>query len=159
MQVIELMLTGAEVKRSRSHVPTKIAVNINIEKLTPRDANTVVADFTYAISYLPDVATVKVFGMAHCKDTAENIKKVLAEHKKTKVVPMDLGATLLNMVNANAGLNSIFLIRPFNLLPPFMPPLISTGVPMSARQGAPARPQVQPRASPATRATVPRKKK
>jgi hypothetical protein len=38
------------------------------------------------------------------------------------------------MINANAGINSIFLIRPFNLLPPFMPPLIAEeGAPTSVK--------------------------
>ena len=53
------------------------------------------------------------------------IRKMLAEYKKRKSIPPEYGSVVVNMINASAGLNGIFLLRPFNLMPPFMPPPIT----------------------------------
>ena len=55
---------------------------------------------------------------------AEMWKPILAEFKKKKALPPELASNAINMINANAGINIVFLVRPFNLAPPFMPPPI-----------------------------------
>lgn len=124
LQVNGLVFKGAEVKRDRDGVPSSVDVNIDIDAVTQKAENGVLVGFTYKVDYRPDVGSLRIRGEAYCVDTPANIKAVLAEYKKKKTLPMEFGVSALNMINANAGMNSIFLIRPFNLLPPFMPPMI-----------------------------------
>ncbi|MBU0532443.1 hypothetical protein KKB44_03035 [Candidatus Micrarchaeota archaeon] len=128
-EVLNLVFTEGEVKRLKHNVPETVTVDVSISKITQKEPSIAILDFTYAVDYKPQVGQVKIVGQAYCKDTPQNIKKAQAEFKKKKILPMEYGARVINMINANAGMNSIFLIRPFNLLPPFMPPLISTEEP------------------------------
>lgn len=125
-EVLNIVFDGGEVKRIKHNVPETIVVNVNIDEITPREEGIVMLDFTYKIDYKPEVALVKITGQAYCRDTPENLKKAIAEYKKKKILPMEYGASVVNMINANAGLNSVFIIRPFNLMPPFMPPMLTT---------------------------------
>ncbi len=125
-EVMGLVLTGGDVKRFNAKVPASVAVNVQVTKMTKQDQKNVVLDFAYTIDYKPKVAFLKITGRAYCQDHPNNIKKAMLEFGKKKYLPMEYGASVINMINANAGMNSIFLIRPFNLLPPFMPPLITT---------------------------------
>jgi len=120
-----LVLTGADVKKASSTIPKSVNVDLAVTKLTKKDASTITLDFAYVIHYLPKVARVKLTGHAYCQDTAPNIRKALLTYKKTKKLPFDVAGEVLNMINANTAMNAIFLIRPFNLLPPFMPPLVT----------------------------------
>lgn len=124
LEMVEFVLLGGEVKKSSPGVPKNVTVNVNVDRITPKTTDSVLLEFTYAVDYSPGVGMVRMTGEAICRDTPENIRKMLAEYKKKKSLPLEYGATVLNMINASAGLNSIFLIRPFNLMPPFMPPLI-----------------------------------
>ncbi|MBD3210884.1 hypothetical protein GF318_05895 [Candidatus Micrarchaeota archaeon] len=126
LEVLNIVFNGGEVKRMEHNVPESVNVNVNIDKVTLKDPNQALLDFTYSIDYKPKVARLKITGQAYCRDTKENLKKMHAAFKKKKVMPMEYGARVVNMINANAGMNSIFLIRPFNLLPPFMPPMLTT---------------------------------
>ncbi len=135
LEVMGLVFRGGEVKKARDGVPSGIDVNVNIDKITTKEAGGVVLDFTYAVDYKPDIGSLRIKGEAFCRDNPDNIKKMLAEYKKNKIVPMEFGATAINMINANAGMNSIFMLRPFNMLPPFMPPLIATEAKVVAKEG------------------------
>jgi hypothetical protein len=125
MKLMGLVLTGADVKKVNSSIPKSVNVDLAVIKITKKDATTITLDFAYIIDYLPKIARVKLTGHAYCQDSAPNIRKALLTYKKTKKLPFEVAGEVLNMINANAGMNAIFLIRPFNLLPPFMPPLIT----------------------------------
>jgi hypothetical protein len=133
LEVMGLTFRGGEVKKARDGVPANIDVNINVDKITQKTPDGVILEFTYAVDYMPDIGSLRISGEAFCRDTPENLKRMLIEYKKAKIVPMEFGATAINMINANAGMNSIFLLRPFNLLPPFMPPLIATEAKIAAK--------------------------
>ncbi len=135
LEVMGLVLTGGDVKRFNAKVPASVAVNVQVTKMTKQDQKNVLVEFAYTIDYKPKVAHLKITGRAYCQDHPDNIKKAILEFNKKKYLPMEHGASVINMINANAGMNSIFLIRPFNLLPPFMPPLITT----EGKESAPAR--------------------
>ncbi|MEW6035268.1 MAG: hypothetical protein AB1529_01530 [Candidatus Micrarchaeota archaeon] len=126
LEVMGLTFRGGEVKKQKDGVPSGVEVNVNIEKITQKTPEAVLMEWSYTVDYKPDVGSVKIMGEAYCRDTPDNIKRMLADFKKKKSMSMEFGATAINMINANAGMNSIFLVRPFNLLPPFMPPLIAT---------------------------------
>ncbi len=126
LEVLGLIFRGGEVSRPKEGVPQGIDVNVNIEKITQKQPDGVVLEFTYAIDYKPDLGSLRISGEAFCRDRPDNIRKMLVEYKKKKIIPMEYGAAAINMINANAGMNSIFMLRPFNMLPPFMPPLIAT---------------------------------
>lgn len=124
LEVINLVLTKGEVKREKHNVPEFVEVDVRIDDIVQKEQDVAVLDFTYIVDYRPDVASLKISGKAYCRDTPDNILKAIAEHKKNKVLPAEYSLRVVNMINANVGINSILLIRPFNLLPPFMPPLI-----------------------------------
>ena len=125
LEMTQLMLNGAEVKKLSNDIPKNVSVDLEIEKITPRAPDTVILDFVYTISYGPNVAKLSVSGIALCRDSPENIKKVIDHHKKKKPLPFDLAGSAINMINSNVGMNSIFILRPFGLIPHFMPPPIS----------------------------------
>jgi hypothetical protein len=125
LEMVEFVLLGGEVKRTSPGVPKNVSVDVNVDRITPKTPDSVLLEFTYAVDYAPAVGMVRITGQAICRDTPDNIRKMLAEYKKKKSLPNEYGSSVINMINASAGLNSIFLIRPFNLLPPFMPPLIN----------------------------------
>jgi hypothetical protein len=125
MEVLNIVLTGGEVKRLKHDVPESVEINVNIDKITKKEADLAILDFTYQVDYKPKVAMLRMTGQAYCRENPATIKKIMAEHKKTKRLPMEHGARVINMINANVGLHSIFLIRPFNLMPPFMPPMLT----------------------------------
>jgi len=124
LEVINLVLTKGEVKREKHNVPESVEVDVRIDSIIQKEQDVAVLDFTYLVDYKPDVASIRISGKAYCRDTPENIVKAIAEHKKNRMLPMEYGVRVVNMINANVGVNSILFIRPFNLLPPFMPPLI-----------------------------------
>jgi hypothetical protein len=124
LEVLQILFNGAEVKKLSENLPNGVDVKVDVEKINPQAPDAVMLDFTYTINYKPSVASVVISGQAFCRDTPENVKKLLADFKKKKELPVEFGAAAINMINANAGMNSIFLIRPFNLLPPFMPPIM-----------------------------------
>lgn len=123
--MMRLMLNGAEVKKLSDDVPKNVSVDLDVEKITQRAPDTVMLDFVYSISYGPSVAKISISGMAMCRDTPDNIKRLLAEHKKKKPLPFELAGGAINMINANVAMNSVFILRPFGLVPHFMPPPIS----------------------------------
>ena len=133
LEVLQILFNGAEVKKIKDNIPTGLEVNVAVEKVTSDSPTNIVLDFVYSVTYKPGVASVKIMGQAYCRDTPENIKKVLTEHKKKKPLPPELVGAALNMINANAGMNSVFLVRPFNMLPPYMPPPL-VGFPTSERR-------------------------
>jgi hypothetical protein len=134
LEVMGLVFRGGEVKKAKDGVPAGIDINVNVDKITQKAPDGVILEFTYAVDYKPDIGSLRMRGEAFCRDNPENIKRMLVEYKKNKIVPMEFGATAINMINANAGMNSIFMLRPFNMLPPFMPPLIATEAKVAAKE-------------------------
>jgi hypothetical protein len=124
LEMMQLMLNGVEVKKSSNDVPKQVQVNLDIDKLTVKTPDTLLVEFTYKIEYNPGVGILRFTGEALCRDSPENVKKILAEYKKRKIIPYELGANAVNMINANVGMNAIFVLRPFGLIPHFMPPPI-----------------------------------
>jgi hypothetical protein len=125
LELVQMALNGAEVKKMSNGIPKEVQVNLDIEKLTTQTPDTLMLEFTYKIEYKPGVGVLKFTGDALCRDSPENVKKIIAEFKKKKMIPYELGANAINMINANVGMNSIFILRPFGLIPHFMPPPIS----------------------------------
>ncbi len=134
LSVMSLVLTGAEVKKNADKVPVTVGFRIDITKMAKKAADMVVLDFDYIVDYQPKIAHVKVSGYVECADTPANIRKVLSDYKKDKKMSVELTSNALNMINADVGLNMIFLIRPFNLLPHFMPPRIYGPAPVTKRR-------------------------
>lgn len=123
LDVIGLRLNEADIKVLKPEVPESVNVNLKVDKISIKKG-TATLDFTYTIDYAPKVARCIVRGSAFCRDNPANMKKLTASWKK-KVLPPELGANVVNVINANVGMNSVFLTRPFNLAPPFMPPVVA----------------------------------
>ncbi len=129
LEVLGMKLTEAHVGVVNEGVPGELKVNLGIDKITKHDDSNVVLEFSYNVQYLPDLAVVDVKGIAFCRDTPANIKKLLDSWRNKKELQADLGGAAINMINANAAINTLFLIRPFNLVPHFMPPPVFGGAP------------------------------
>jgi hypothetical protein len=125
LELVQMALNSGEVKKITNGVPKEVQVNLDIDKMTTQTPDTLLLEFTYTIDYKPGVGIMKFTGEALCRDSPDNVKKILAEYKKKKMIPYELGANAVNMINANVGMNSIFVLRPFGLIPHFMPPPIS----------------------------------
>lgn len=121
LNVNSIRLTGANIEIMKTEQPSEVNVNINIDSIKVKKDEASV-EFTYSIDYTPEVAKCTVTGTVSCTDTPPNLKKLVSNWKK-KVLPPELGTNVINVINANVGVNAVFLTRPFNLLPPFMPPV------------------------------------
>lgn len=122
LEMLGMRLTAAEIRVITEGVTESFDIGLNVEKVTKHDDSNVSLVFTYLVSYLPDVASVKVRGIAFCRDTPQNIKKLMEVWEKKKELPPDLSASAINMINANVAMTTLLLTRPFNLIPHFMPP-------------------------------------
>ena len=132
LEVMGIMFRGCEIKRAKDGVPTGIDVRVDFDKVTQASPDSASLEFTYVVDYKPALASLRISGEAVCRDSPDNIKRLLSEFKKKKEVPADLATVAVNMINANAGMNSIFILRPFNMLPPFMPPMLVQEGPKAA---------------------------
>ncbi len=134
LELLGLRLTASEIYVITDEITQSFDVNLNIEQVTKHDDENVSLVFTYLIKYLPDVASVKLRGIAYCRDKPQNVKSLMGVWEKKKEVPPEMGAEAVNMINANVSITALMLTRPFNLLPHFMPPPIFV-----PSMGAPAR--------------------
>lgn len=127
LEVISLNFKAADVRKDAEGVPDNIEVAVTIDSITKEGDEEVVVEWTYAVDYKPELGMVRITGDALCRDSPSNIDKLMKSYEKENEFPADLGTDVLNMINANASINAIFLIRPFNLFPPFTPPLLGEG--------------------------------
>lgn len=143
LEVLGMKLTEAHVGVMNEGVPEELKVNFGIDKVTKHDESNVILEFSYNVQYMPDQAVVNVKGVAFARDTPSNIKKLLDSWRSKKEVPSELAGAAINMINANAAINTLFLIRPFNLVPHFMPPPIFTSeeTPVPEKQKTKAKPK------------------
>lgn len=124
LEVISMNFTGAEVRKQREGVPENIEVSVIVDSLTKQSDEELLIDWSYVVDYKPDIGTVRLTGDVLCRDTPANVEKVMKKFEKDNEFSGELGTDVLNMINANASINCIFIIRPFNLFPPFTPPLL-----------------------------------
>src|SRR4030042_3943969 len=115
LEVVSLNFTGADVRKDREGVPEGIEVSVTVDSITKQGDEELIGDWTYVVDYKPDIGVVRLTGDALCRDTPANIDKVMKAFEKDKEFPAELGVDVLNMINANASINCIFIIRPFNL--------------------------------------------
>lgn len=124
LEVLGIRLTEAHIGVMQEGFPTELKVDLSVDRVTKHDDGSITLEFTYNIQYMPGLAVVNVRGVAFCRDNPENIKKVLDAWRNKKELPTEIAGPAINMINANVGVNSLFLLRPFELSPHFMPPPI-----------------------------------
>lgn len=122
LELIGMRFTAAEIVVVGEGIPERLDTGIDIEKVTKHDDNTISLVFDYYIGYAPDVASVKLRGIAFCGDDPKNVKKLLDSWGKKKEIPSELAANAINMINANAAVSALIITRPFNLMPHYLPP-------------------------------------
>ncbi len=134
LEMIGVRFTATEVLVINDGVPEGLDVGLDIEKVTKHNGDTVSLVFNYYVGYRPDIATVKLRGIAFCGDSAQNIKKLLSYWEKKKEIPQDMGANAMNMINANAAVAALVITRPFNLMPHYLPPPVFGPAPPPAKK-------------------------
>lgn len=122
LDILAMRFTAAEVLVVTENPTQSFEVGLNVEKITKHEDATVSLVFTYHLNYLPDVASIRLKGIAFCTDTPQNVKHLVERWEKKKEVPPELCASAINMINANASVTALFLTRPFGLVPHLMPP-------------------------------------
>ncbi|MBU0592093.1 MAG: hypothetical protein ABIJ10_03840 [Candidatus Micrarchaeota archaeon] len=124
LRLSEIVLSSGEIKIMKNAPSSNVHVDVKISRMTQRDPTTVILEFSYLIEYQPMVARMRLTGAAYCSDSQDNIKKLVTEYSKSRKLPVSMVGNALNMINANVGINSLLILRPFKLVPPFMPPPI-----------------------------------
>ena len=122
LEILGMRFTAAEVVVVTENPTQSVEVGLKIENIMKHDDATVSIVFAYHLNYLPDVASVRLKGIAFCTDTPQNVKHLVEAWEKKKEVPPELCASAINMINANASVTALFLTRPFGLVPHLMPP-------------------------------------
>ncbi len=125
MDINGITLNGTEAKRTKEGLIAGIDLNITIDNVDVKSSGDVTISFTYSANYRPEIGYLKMSGYIGGKSDKEESKRITDEFKKSKHLPLDISEPLLNMINATAGINGIFVARALNLSPPIIPARIS----------------------------------
>lgn len=107
--------------RKRSMTPAP-GLNININLVDVQfDKNIIKIGFTYLVNY-QDKSYIRIGGKA--RFSGPDTKSAFDEWKKTGSISGAQGEQILNAINYNSSINSIFIARVFSLTPPVIPPAI-----------------------------------
>lgn len=113
--------TGAEVKKgSLRDVPPSLNVRLDIVDATMKN-DTMDVTFIYTAEYSPETH-IRLFGMSGF--SGDDVKKAHESWKKSKKFPDDIRSQVLTALNHASSINSVFIARIFNLMPPIVPAVI-----------------------------------
>jgi hypothetical protein len=107
----------------------QIGVNINMLDIDQKTDGSLDAPFVFTVGYTPAIAQISIKGKAKISGDADDIKKILDEHKAKKTPPVQLVQAVSNAAMADA----ILISRSLNVPPP-LPPIPQ---PQTAQVGKP----------------------
>jgi len=96
----------------------QIGVNINMLDIDQKSDGSLDAPFVFTVGFTPTIAQISIKGKAKISGDAEDVKKILEEHKAKKAPPVQLIQAVSNAAMADA----ILISRSLNVPPP-LPPL------------------------------------
>lgn len=119
---LELMdVLFIEAKKVSERLPESIDSKIDMRNVDMSGGNLVV-DFVYSASYANDGSYIRMGGRAFF--SGPEAKSALNEWKKSKRIGGKPGEEIVNSINYGSSLNSVFVARVLNVVPPLAPPSI-----------------------------------
>lgn len=85
-------------------------------------------DFEFSSEYQPNVADIKIGGHILYTDTAQELKKIFENWKKTKKLAPDLMLNLFNIILVKCNIKALSLSQDLNLPPHIRLPTINPKV-------------------------------
>jgi hypothetical protein len=110
-----------EAKKASERPPQNIDSKIDIRNVEISAGNLVI-DFVYSADYITDGGYIRIGGRALF--SGSDTKAALDSWKKTKRIDGKAGSDIVNAINYGSSLNSVFVARVLNMVPPLAPPTI-----------------------------------
>ncbi|MGV8085761.1 MAG: hypothetical protein ACP5N9_05935 [Candidatus Bilamarchaeum sp.] len=126
LEIVGLKLSMANVEKKSDRIPRIVDVSLDIEKVYAHTDGSLAVEFLYKVEYGPDCSTLKVGGLGFFRGDSELVGRAITEFRKSKKLSGELQMMISNPIGAEVGLNSIFILRPFGIMPHFLPPPIVT---------------------------------
>lgn len=126
MELKAIFLDGAEAKKEVVGQPKNIAINIRINAMA-LSGDELKFKFTYEADYQPNIGFLRITGIAVATDKLAAAKEIFSRWQKDKTIAPEIASPLINAINMNAGMNSLFVARALNMSPPFLPPKLDIG--------------------------------
>jgi hypothetical protein len=125
MRLEYIEFKSGDIMRRGLVAPKRIDTDISIEDARISDGNHLTIDFAYTALYDPDNSHIKMRGVAGF--LGDDAKALLNKWKKSGNMEGDSGLMVLNAINYHASMNSVLIVKSFNMVPPIMLPEISFG--------------------------------
>jgi len=119
-------------KKSAAQGKLNIANNVSINNVEEAEIaigtskqKTLKFTFEFTAKYEPNIGGIILDGELLFLDKPENIKDVVAEWKKSKKVPKDMMAAILNNILTKCNIEALILSREIGLPPPVQLPRVT----------------------------------
>ncbi len=136
LELIGLKLNLANVEKKSDRIPRSVDVRMDLINVFISDDGALGVEFEYHVDYNPECASMLIGGIGYFRGDGESVSKAINEYKKNKKLSPETGAMISNPIGAEVGLNSVFIMRPFGLVPHFVPPPIVLGERTQIQKGA-----------------------
>jgi hypothetical protein len=95
----------------------QIGVNINMLDIDQKPDGSLDAPFVFTVAFTPAIAQISIKGKAKISGDAEDIRRIVEEHRANKTPPVQLVQAVSNAAMADA----ILISRSLNVPPPLPP--------------------------------------
>jgi hypothetical protein len=119
LELMEVLFVDA--KKASERPPESIDSRIDMRN-AELDAGNLVVDFVYSANYANDGSYIRMGGRAFF--SGPETKAAYDEWKKSKRIGGRPGEEVINAINYGSSLNSVFIARVLNVVPPLAPPSI-----------------------------------
>lgn len=126
----------SEARKTEEGIPKMpTAINTNIDIVEAEAKNNILnIRFVYRATYIPQQHYIRIDGKASFK--GPEAKAAYEEWKKIRRITGTAGEQIVNAINYSCSINSIFIARIFNLVPPISPPVIKFEEPQKGKVAA-----------------------
>ncbi len=118
-----MMISKAEVERTKNEIPKGLGIHMNIEEVS-QEGGFIQISFTYVADYAEDVARLTIKGVMTVEEEKKVRDKVMKVWKEKKRLEDEFAEEVLNHINFACGAHGTLIARVVNLQPPMMPPRI-----------------------------------
>jgi len=125
MDILAIKFNGISADRTEKARIEDVDVNISLDAFEPQKGATAFVRFTYALTFRPDVGRLALAGYVVVRDTQKEMTRINGYWKKNNRLPDELEKPLMNMISASSTISSVFAGHIIDLMPPFMPPVVS----------------------------------
>lgn len=124
LEIVGLKLNFANIEKKSDRIPRSIDVGLDILKVFANEDGSLAIEFLYKVDYNQDCSSLRIGGIGYFRGESELVGKAISDFRKNKKLSPDIHMSVANPIGAEVGLNSLFLMRPFGIVPHFFPPPI-----------------------------------